>query len=65
MKLSDVVGHSGLALYAEIAMLLFLLAFVAVLVAVFTRSRRELDHAARLPFEEAAAAHDATKEEAP
>ena len=31
MKLSDVVAHAGLALYAEIALILFFLVFVAVL----------------------------------
>jgi cbb3-type cytochrome oxidase subunit 3 len=52
MKLSDVVGHSGLAIYAEIAMVLFLLAFAAVLVGIALRPRAELDRAARLPLDD-------------
>jgi len=41
MRLSDVVAHSGLALYAEIALILFLLAFVGVLVWTLWPSRRQ------------------------
>ena len=40
MKLSDVVGNSGLAGYAEIAMIIFMLAFVAIVIHLFWPSRR-------------------------
>jgi cbb3-type cytochrome oxidase subunit 3 len=53
MKLSDVVSHSGLAIFAEIALVLFFLVFVAVLVRTLRPSRRaELEHDARLPLED-------------
>jgi cbb3-type cytochrome oxidase subunit 3 len=52
MKLSDVVGHSGLAGYAEIALLLFFAAFIAILVVVFRSSRRDMERAARLPLDD-------------
>jgi cbb3-type cytochrome oxidase subunit 3 len=41
VKLSDVVAHSGLALYAEVALVLFLIAFVGVLVWTLWPSRRK------------------------
>lgn len=53
MKLSDVMSHAGLAGYAEIALVLFLLAFVGIVIAVFLPSRqREMDTASRLPFDD-------------
>jgi cbb3-type cytochrome oxidase subunit 3 len=52
MKLSDVVSHSGLAGYAEVALVLFLIAFVAIVIRVFLPSRKsEMDRASRLPLE--------------
>lgn len=41
MKLADVVGHSGLAGYAVIALILFFVVFVGIVVRVFWPSRRE------------------------
>ncbi len=53
MKLSDIMGHAGLSAYAEIALILFLAAFVAVLVRTFRSSdRAELDRVSRLPLED-------------
>lgn len=53
MKLSDIMGHAGLSAYAEIALILFLAAFVAVLVRTFLSSdRAELDRVSRLPLED-------------
>ena len=53
MKLTDVMSHSGLSGYALIAMILFLIAFVAILVRVFQPSRRqEFDRAGRLPLDD-------------
>ena len=53
MKLSDVVSHAGLAIYAEIALVLFFLTFVVVLVRLLRPSRRaDYDAAARLPLED-------------
>ena len=41
MKLSDVMSAAGLASYAEVALVLFLLAFVAVAVRLFVGSHSE------------------------
>lgn len=52
MRLSDVVGHSGLAGYAEVALVLFVIVFAAVLVRTLWPSRRaDFDQARQLPFE--------------
>ena len=51
-SIADVVGASGLAGYAEVALLLFFVVFVVVgLRALFT-NRTALDHAANLPFDD-------------
>ncbi len=52
MKLSDVVSQAGLAGYAEIALILFLLVFVVVMVRTWRPSRRdELEAQRMLPLE--------------
>ena len=52
MKLSDVVAHARLGLYAEVAMVLFLLVFVAVLVRTLRPANRDALEAQRmLPLE--------------
>jgi cbb3-type cytochrome oxidase subunit 3 len=54
MRLSDVVSHAGLAGYAEIALVIFFVVFVAVSIAVLRPSRRrELERAARMPLDDA------------
>ena len=53
MKLSDIVSAAGLFVYAEVALVLFLVAFTAVLIDVLRkRPREEFDHAASLPLED-------------
>jgi cbb3-type cytochrome oxidase subunit 3 len=53
MKLSDIMGHADLAIYAEVALVLFLLVFVALSVRLFLPGRAaELDAAARLPLDD-------------
>jgi cbb3-type cytochrome oxidase subunit 3 len=53
MRLTDVMSHAGLAIYAEVAMVLFLIAFGIIVVRTFWPSRRdEMDRASRLPLEE-------------
>ncbi len=52
MRLSDIVAHSGLSRYAEIALILFLVVFVAIVIRVFTARRAEMDRHARLPLED-------------
>jgi cbb3-type cytochrome oxidase subunit 3 len=53
MTLADVMGNSGLAIFAEIAMVLFIAAFLVVMVRLFLPGRRrELEEAARLPLDD-------------
>ncbi len=53
MRLADVMSHAGLAGYAEVAMILFLLAFLAIVIATYRPSKkREMDAASRLPLED-------------
>lgn len=53
MRLSDIMSHAGLALYAEVAMVIFLIVFLAVLYRTFRPSKRkEYEDMGRLPFED-------------
>ena len=53
MKLSDIVGHAGLELYPQIALVLFLLAFLIVVVRLFLPSHQAMyQRASRLPLDE-------------
>ncbi|MGE5176940.1 MAG: hypothetical protein ACM3JJ_11260 [Hyphomicrobiales bacterium] len=52
MHLSDIMAHAGLALYAEIAMVLFLLVFVVVVVRIFRARKSDVERQARLPLED-------------
>ncbi len=53
MKLSDIMSHAGLSFYTEVALVLFVAAFIAIAVRTWWPSRRrELDTAAHLPFDE-------------
>jgi len=52
MRLSDVVGHSGLVIYAEVALILFAAVFVAIVWRVLSSRRSsEYEAARRLPFD--------------
>jgi cbb3-type cytochrome oxidase subunit 3 len=65
IRLSDVVGASGLSFYAIVAMLLFLFAFVLVLFNIYAPSRRAAHRrAALLPFDEGVSAAPAHPSEA-
>ena len=56
MKLSDIVGHSGLELYPQIALVLFLFAFAVVVVRLFLPSpRAEYERAARMALDDTGA----------
>lgn len=51
MKLSDIMSSMQLSSYAEVALLLFFGAFVAIAASVLSNRRRdEWDHASRLPL---------------
>jgi cbb3-type cytochrome oxidase subunit 3 len=53
MKLSDVVSHSGLAIYAEVALVLFFAVFVVVVFRTLRPSRKSaIESQGRLPLEE-------------
>lgn len=52
MRLSDIMAHSGLSIYAEIALILFLVVFVAIVIRTFTARRAEMDRNARLPLDD-------------
>ena len=52
-RLSDLVSHAGLALYAEVALVLFLLAFLAIVWRVLAARRSEMEELARKPLEDA------------
>ncbi|MCL4865809.1 MAG: CcoQ/FixQ family Cbb3-type cytochrome c oxidase assembly chaperone [Gemmatimonadales bacterium] len=53
MKLSDIMAAAGLAGWAQAALILFLVAFVAILIRVFAPSRRrEFEAAGRMPLDD-------------
>lgn len=54
MSLTDLMSGAGLAGYAEVALVLFVLAFALIVLLVFAPGRRrEMDRAAQLPLEDA------------
>jgi cbb3-type cytochrome oxidase subunit 3 len=53
MRLSDIMANAGLSGYAEIALIIFLVAFLLIVVSVFAPSRRkEFDEASRMPLDD-------------
>jgi len=55
MRLSDVVSHAGLAVYAEVALVLFFVAFVVIGVRLLAhRDRHELERMSRMPLDDGA-----------
>jgi cbb3-type cytochrome oxidase subunit 3 len=46
------MGRAGLSIYAEIALVLFLLVFVAVVIRIFTARRADMERRARMPLED-------------
>lgn len=51
-SIADVVSASGLHVYAEIALVLFFIAFATILTQVLTRRQSTWDRAAQLPFDD-------------
>jgi cbb3-type cytochrome oxidase subunit 3 len=53
MRLSDIMANAGLAGWAQVALVLFLIAFLVILVAIFAPSRRrEFDRASKMPLDD-------------
>ena len=53
MRLSDIMSHAGLSIYTEIAMLIFIAAFIGILIRTFRPSKaKELEALGRLPLED-------------
>ncbi|MFO0838486.1 MAG: CcoQ/FixQ family Cbb3-type cytochrome c oxidase assembly chaperone [Phycisphaerae bacterium] len=52
MSMTDIMSHMKLSAFPQIALPIFLVAFAAICIYAFTRSRREIDHAARLPIDD-------------
>lgn len=53
MKLSDIVGNSGLSIYAQIALVIFVLAFIAIVIWLFRPGAKErFRRDARMPLDD-------------
>jgi len=53
MRLSDIMSGAGLAGYAEIALILFMVAFIGIVIRIFRPGRRqEMQAAARMPLDD-------------
>ena len=53
MRLSEIMSHAGLAGYAEVALVIFLVVFVAVAFRVLSPSRKAgYDAASRMPLDD-------------
>ncbi|MGZ8376602.1 MAG: hypothetical protein ACXW61_06650 [Gemmatirosa sp.] len=53
MKLSDIMSHAGLSMYAQVALVLFVLAFVVVALRLLAPSQQAaLRATARLPLDD-------------
>jgi cbb3-type cytochrome oxidase subunit 3 len=53
MSLTDLMSGAGLSRYAEFALVLFILAFVVIVLRIFAPGRRqEMDRAAQLPLDD-------------
>lgn len=60
MDLSDIVGGSGLARFAEIGLVIFFVAFAAIVVRTLRTPRREVEAQARLALDDETGAHAST-----
>jgi cbb3-type cytochrome oxidase subunit 3 len=64
MRLTDIMSNAGLGAYAQIAMILFMLAFGAIVIRLFLPSRKAtFDRASRLPLDDGRAGGSATQKE--
>lgn len=68
MRLSDVISNMNLAIWPQIALVMFVVIFASVLVRIYRRSRRDYEGIARLPIDDGVRvdpSRDATKEDKP
>jgi hypothetical protein len=49
---ADILGASGLHVFAEVALVLFLIAFGSIVTQLLTARRATLEHVSRLPLED-------------
>lgn len=64
MKLSDIMSSAGLSGYAEIALVLFMVVFVAIVIRTFAPSRREaMQRAAMMPLDDGQRADTSERQE--
>ena len=61
-SIADIVSGSGLHAYAEIALVLFLIAFATIVTQLLTARQATFDRAAELPFDDEAAPPAASPE---
>ena len=51
-SLTDVVSGAGLSIYAEVALVIFLVAFLGVVISLFAPGKRRMyEHLRRLPID--------------
>jgi len=51
-SLTDVVSGAGLSMYAEVALVIFLIAFLGIVISMFVPGRRRMyEHLRRLPID--------------
>lgn len=52
MSLTDIMSNARLEWFAEVALVLFAVAFASILIRTLLRSRSEIEHAAHLPLDD-------------
>lgn len=62
MSLRDVVSGLNASIWQQVALVLFVIAFVAIVVNAWLRPRAEVDQQARLPLEDDEQAGQATQD---
>lgn len=52
MSLSDIIGRLSLSTFPRVALVIFALAFVAIVLNALTRRREEIAHCSRIPLDD-------------
>jgi cbb3-type cytochrome oxidase subunit 3 len=50
--IADILGASGLHVFAEVALVLFLIAFASIVTQLLTARKSSIDYAAHLPLQD-------------